>query len=838
LKPKRVLSLIVIIAGAAAGALWWWARESLPSLDGNRRLVGLNAPVEVLTDDHGVPHVYAEGPEDAWFTVGVLHARDRLWQMEVYRRAAYGRLSEILGERTLRIDRRLLTLGLRDSAEAEWRVAPPAVRNALTRYVAGVNAYIAEATGRRLPLEFQLLRTTPAPWTPVDSLVVGRLLAWRLAENHQGELVRHALAARFGPSEAVRLGGAYPSDAPSVIQGPPGAAHPAPSAARGPTGEAGPTLSNARGPTANEVTGPTLREARGPEWPLGLEWLHPSARRGNSNNWVLSGRRTASGRPLLANDPHLQLEFPGVWYETHLVAAGLDVIGVSIPGAPFVILGHNARIAWGMTNTGADVQDLFVERVDLARRQYFYRGQWLPVDIVRSQIPVRGGDPSPFETWRTRHGTLFAEVGLDWEDAPAWLSPTNERSGERQVFALRWASGASEMAGAFEALDRAGSWQEFTAAVERFAAPSQNIVYADVEGNIGYAMSGALPQRSSGVGLLPLDGANGEGEWTGQINGSALPRVLNPGRGYITSSNNVIDRQWSGLVTRDWAAPYRAARLHTLIASAERIDLATAAQWQNDVTGVAAADVLSELDSAIDIARKRRVDSAVLGALEQLKAWDRQVDARPVVTLFQVFEDALWRRTFFDEMGDDLFNRFYEWAGAERPAGLYAVVHDSSSRWWDDIATIERRETRDDMYILAASDAAERMSSEYGVDMSWSQLHVARFEHPLGGVAWPFAWLFNRGPTPLTGDGTTVMRVSYHRLRPFAAWELPSWRQLIDVGNWDESLVVLPAGQSGHPLSRNYFDQNELWRQGQYRRQPFSRSAVLETGAHRLLFLP
>jgi penicillin G amidase len=831
---RRLLLVAVVVIGTAAAAAWWWARASLPPLDGESQVSGLTAPVEVLFDRHGVPHVYAAGPEDAWFTAGLLHARDRLWQMDLYRRAADGRLSEMFGEETLPIDRRLLTLDLRAAAEAEWRAAPPVVRDALTRYAAGVNAHLGEATGRRRPLEFQVLGVVPAPWSPVDSLVVGRLLAWRLAENHQAELVRHALATQFGGEEALRLGGRYPANAPSVVQGPAGPLAAGPASLAGPASPAGPPL--AAGPSSPagppQATGPP--QAAG--WPEGLEWLRPTARRGGSNNWVLAGRRTASGRPLLANDPHLQLEFPGVWYEMHLVAAGLDVIGVTVPGTPFIILGHNARIAWGLTNTGADVQDLFIERLDLNRQRYFYQGQWLPLDITRTDIPVSGGDTQSFEVWRTRNGTIFAEVGADWEFAPDWLSPAHERRGERRAFALRWDAVGGEMAGAFEAINRAATWSDFTSAVERFAAPSQNFVYADVDGNIGYAMSGALPLRSSSVGMMPLDGTTGEGQWTGVIPPAALPRLFNPERGYITSSNNLIDRQWRGLITRDWAAPYRATRLQRLMAASQGVDLQTAADWQTDVTGLAAAEVLSTVDGALAHAAHLG-ERAAERVLQELRAWDRQIDNRPIVTLYHLFEQALWRRTFFDEMGDPLFSRFYEWAGAERWAGLYAILGEPNSRWFDDIATLGQRETREDIFVLAASDAAVGLAGEFS-GMSWANAHRAAFNHPLGAAAAPFRWLFNRGPAPMIGDTYTVNRTSFNRLEPFAVWEAASWRQLFDVGQWDDARVVLPAGQSGHPLSPYYFDQNQLWRQGQYRPQPFSRAAVEAARAHRLVLAP
>jgi penicillin amidase len=363
-------------------------------------------------------------------------------------------------------------------------------------------------------------------------------------------------------------------------------------------------------------------------------------------------------------------------------------------------------------------------------------------------------------------------------------------------------------------------------------------VYADVEGNIGYAMSGILPQRAGGVGILPSDGTTGEHEWTGRLAPSSLPRLLNPASGYITSSNNQIDRQWPGLITRDWAAPYRATQLHHTIATSDRIDLAGSAHLQNDVMGLGPAHVLSVVETALEKGRKTGADRGALDVLEDLMAWDKQVDGRPVVTLYHVFEDLLWRRTFFDEMGSPLFERFYEWAGEDRPAGLYAILNDGASQWFDDIGTIERRESRDDIVLLAASEAHERFQNEYGGTRPWSEAHAARFEHPIANAGAPLRWLFNRGPSPIHGDTTTVMRVSHHRLRPFAAFEMPSWRQIIEVGAWDEARVVLPGGQSGHPLSPHYFDQNEMWRQGQYRQQPFSRERVNLAATHRLMLLP
>lgn len=812
-----VLTMVLVVAAGVSG--WWWARSSLPTLDGQLTMPGLHAPVEVLIDGYGVPSVYARDLDDAWFAAGVLHARDRRWQMELYRRVTMGRLSEVLGDTTIPFDQRFLTLGLREAAKAEWERAAPPVRLALERYAAGVNAASAELVGRKRPLEFQVLGLTPPAWEPIDSLAVGRLLAWRLAENHQAELVRGALAAKFGEETARFLTGSYPKGAPAILAAPAAdtTAHRSSAAA---------ALSAAR----------SVAPARIPE---GLEWLAAGARRGNSNNWVLAGGRTSSGRPILANDPHLPIEFPSVWYEMHLVAAELDVIGVTVPGVPFVALGHNARIAWGMTATGADVQDLAIERVDIGRKRSLYRGEWVPIETVTADIPVRGrSQPLPFEIWKTPNGPIFADVDLDWDAPPSWLSPDGRPTDERKAYSLRWDSSA-DLATAFEALNRARDWTSFTTAVGAFGAPSMNIVYADIDGNVGYVMSGKLPVRAAGDGAMPIDG-NGGSAWKGTIDPAVLPRVFNPAAGLIYSANNEIDRGFNGLITRDWAAGFRATRLREELTKAQGVDLDAMAALQNDRRSAAAEIVLAGLDGAIKKGKASELEASAVALLEQLAAWDRIVDARPVVSLYEAFEDALWRRTFVDEMDEPLFVKFYEWAGAEKPAGLYSVIEDRQSRWFDDITTVEKRESRDDIFLLAIRDAEIKLHLDFGggTARNWDRVHAARFSHPLGSAAFPLRWFFSRGPVPVEGDGTTVMRISWNRLTPFAAWEHPSWREIFDVGEWDDARVILPAGQSGHPMSPYYFDQNDTWRTGQYRRQSFSRGAVLNAARHRLLLVP
>ncbi len=830
---KRLLVAIVLLAlPAAGGGAWWWLRGSLPDLDGEWALPGLHGPVEIVSDGHGVPHVYARDTDDAWFAAGALHARDRLWQMELYRRATAGRLAEALGEEVLPIDRRMLTLGIRAAADAEFsRLGGPA-RVALTRYADGVNAAMATMQGRRRPAELQLLGLTPAAWTPQDSLAVGRLLAFRLAENLGGELVRHALTRTVGLAAANQLAGRYPDSGPTVLGE---LAPPVSLPAAVPAGPAAPPA--APPPVSPPV--PSLARAARPMYPAALAWLDPSAPRANSNAWVVSGSRTATGRPILANDPHLLIEMPSVWYELHLVAAGLDVQGVSLPGTPFVAIGHNARIAWGFTNSGADVQDLVVQRFDLAGRRAQGARGWEPVQVEAVAIPVRGRTtPVPFEVWRTEAGVVFADESTDWAAPPAWLSPDAPRQGEERALVLHWPGFATgNYADAIEALNRAGTWTDFQAALDQMSALSQNTVYADVDGNIGYLMTGQLPVRAAGDGAQPVTPSASVSN--GVVAGPGrLPRAFNPERGFLATANNPVIRGDVPFITRDWAAPFRAARATGVLAATEGFDVAAATALQLDLQSDAAAQVLQGVESALAMAQSSSAEAPVVALLQQLAAWNRVVDGSEAAAAFQAFEDRLWRRTFADELPPDVFKPFYQWAGAERVAGLYSIAGEPTARWWDDIGTVERRESRDEIFLLAAADAAADVAQWPSGGRGWDQVHAATFAHALSEGGFALAWFFDRGPVPVVGDGTTVMRISHRRLEGFKAWEHPSWRQVFDVGAWDESVVVLPTGQSGHPMSPHYFDQNVLWRAGHYRTVAFSRAAVDRAAAHRQLLTP
>ncbi len=813
--------LTALLAIGLVGFAWYGLRRSVPALEGQFKLAGLAAPVEVLFDQAAIPHIYARDPEDAWLVLGYLHGRERLWQMELYRRAAGGRLSEILGEATLRVDKRFIGLGLRRAAAEEWSTATPLVRQALEKYSRGVNLAI-EGMGRYTrPPEFLALGVSPEPWTPVDSLAVARLLSWRLAENRMGELVRGRLTSAVGTAAADRLMGVWPAHAPTIVGRPMGDAVPAqPVAARTPSG-------------VEPVPAAVLASA---DLPPGLRWLDVWTRAGGSNSWVVAPARTATGRPLLANDPHLAVEMPSIWYEAHVVAACLDVSGVTLPSTPFVIIGHNARLAWGLTNTGVDVQDFYVEDVDMTRRQYLYQDQWLPLRSTTVEIGVRGRAPVRFEYFSTRHGALLY-TETEWETPPDLASRKGRVT--PKPLALRWET-RGETAGGFEAINRAGNWFEFLAGVRRFSAPSQNFVYADVDGHIGYAMSGRLPIRRGGDGGTPSRGWTGEQDWDGTVPPEKMPAVLDPPAGQFVTANAEIDDGWPTRMTRDWTAPFRTVRIVDRLGTRTGLDQAALSSIQLDVQSAAADPILVAVEAAAKSPAYDKAEGEGRLGIDRLRLWDRTVDGRPVVTLYQAFVRALWRRTFADNLDGDTFDALFEYGLSERYVGLHAIIDDPQAPWWDDIVTIDRRETRDDIVLLAAADAVIHLRTKFGDESNWAwdRVHSVHFRHALGAGGALLDWFFSRGPVGQPGDSWTVRKSSIDDRAPYRIIDLASYRQVLDVGDWDKSLAVNTTGQSGHPLSPHYFDQNPLWRSGQYRTVPFTRAAVERARQSRMLLTP
>ncbi len=779
--------------GAAVGgaAVYFLLRRSVPSTKGSVRLKGLDSPVEVIRDRWGVPHIYAGSVKDVMFAQGYVHAQDRLWGMDLVRRAASGRLAEVFGPMALEADRLLRRVGLRRAAEAELEQLAEAMRENLEAYAEGVNAFI-EGSRNRLPPEFFILRYRPDRWTPVDGLAIGKFVGWSLSGNWDTEIVRSWIVERLGPEEAARLEPGYPLGAPLIV--PPGA--------------------ECRG-----LGAPLLEELRKVQELTG-------ARGGGSNNWAVDGEKSATGKPLLANDPHLPLQMPNIWYEVHLNGGGSNVIGASIPGVAGVIIGHNDRIAWGITNTMTDGDDLFVERINPKNpRQYEQGGKWVDGEIVREEIRVRGRrEPLMEEVLVTGHGPI--------------ISPSIP--GEERALALRTVvAEPSQHAQAILLLNRAGNWEEFREAVRHWPAPAQNFVYADVEGNIGYQMAGLVPLRAKGQGLVPSPGWTGEYDWKGFVPFDELPSVLNPPTHYVATANNkIVDDDYPHFLGAEYLDGYRVQRIVDLLKARDKHSLEDFRSIQGDIYSIPGCELAQHLLSLKPASGDAR------RALNFLRVWDCRLSPDSVAaTIVEAFFLQMLRNTVAVKLGPltDYFvgkevhpavpDSFYFCRSA---SWLLGLMKEAPSDWF---AGRSWREVMEQ----SLEEAVAVLRRQLGEDMSrwtWGRVHYAPFEHVLGRVR-ALRPLFNRGPVPVGGDMNTVAQAGYIGSRPFAvSGYTASYRQIIDLSDFDRSVAILPGGQSGHPASRHYSDMIDAWRWLEYHPLLFDRREIEQQSAGKLTLMP
>lgn len=802
----RTVSLTVGAIGLAGVGAVAALRRPLPRTSGTLRLPGLRGRVQVLRDRWGVPHIYADTHEDLFASLGYVHAQDRLWQMELNRRTAHGQLAELFGKIALSSDRFVRTLGLSRVARREVELLDEHSRSVIEAYVRGVNAFMAAHTAR-LPLEFTILRHQPRPWEPVDSLVWGKMLALSLSANWTIELLNARLVAAVGEERARELLPSYPDGHPVTVP-------------------------------AGIRYSPTIGEGALRAAAAAAPFLQPPDLAQGSNAWSVGGERSASGRPLLASDPHLALALPSIWYEAHLEGGDYAVTGVTFPGVPGVVIGHNAHIAWGITNALNDVQDLYIERFhpdDPLR--YEWRGEWIQAETVREEIKVKG-QPRPFveDVRITRHGPIITSVATP-DDA---FRPEED-------LALRWT--ALEPSYVFQSileLNRARNWDEFRTALAHWDTPPQNFVYADVNGHFGYALGGRIPIRAQGDGCLPVPGWSGDYEWTGYIPNAALPAAYDPPEGLVVNANNRIAGDTYVYHTHlqgEWLNGYRAARIQALLESTPKHDAHSFARIQNDLfslPGVELARLVADLPLQDPLERRAR---------DLLVQWDGNLHAESVGgTIYATLLYHLERQAYaglddlhklqaglgiFGVLPKNIFlirafpNILARIAAAEGPQR-----HDP---WLGDGRTWVRV-LQECMRLTVAE--LRRQLGKSPTSWRYGRTHSLTLRHPLGNIA-VFAPIFNRGPWPTGGDIDTVC-MGYAPRDTVAGplYTAPSCRQICDPSNWDASRTILASGQSGHPGSRHYNDMAPAWRAGAYHPMLWSRARVEQHTVARLVLEP
>jgi penicillin amidase len=759
----RIVVLLAALAVLAAAGMYLHLRRSLPALEGEIAVAGLGAPVEILRDAFGIPHIFAASLEDAQFALGFVHAQDRLWQMEMNRRIGSGRLAELLGPRALEADRFLRTLGVRRAAEANLERYGEETTRLLDAYAGGVNAFLD--TGPVLPPEFWLLRASPEPWTPADTVVWTKMMAWDLGGNWRNELLRLRMAKSLPLARIEEFFAPYPGDAAVKLP---------------------------------ELAG------------LGFSG-------GASNSWVLSGDRTASGKPLLANDPHLGLSAPSLWYFAHLQAPGLEVIGASLPGVPGILLGRNERIAWGFTNTGPDVQDLYLEK-DSAK-----------FTIIEDVIKVRGAPDEKLRIRVSRHGPVISDVSRAAQEA----TPPGH------ALAMAWTALAEDdmtvQAGA--RLQRARNWAQFLAALRDFHAPQQNVTYADVEGNIGFVAAGKVPVRkpeNALAGLAPAPGWDRRYDWAGFIPFEELPRRYNPASGAIVTANHKITPPgYPHHITSEWQPPYRARRIEELLAAQPRHGAPTFARMQLDTVSLAARELLPVLVSTKPVSQEGKT------ALELLSAWDGTMAAERAEPLILV---AWWRELARAMFADELGEAFRPaWTTRALFIGNVLANRDGQARWCDDVRT-GRKETCADILQGSLETALADLRSCYGAprNWKWGEAHEARLRHrPFTRERWLRRWFDVVVASP--GDAYTV-NVGRSEFQddadPYGNRHAASLRAIYDLADPQASLFIHPGGQSGNPLSTHYRSFAAAWARGEYVPMVTDRARLGRQGVQRLVLTP
>lgn len=766
----RLFATLIVMALLVALAGYIWLRQSLPQLDGSLALSGLKAPVEVVRDSNGVPHIYAASVEDAYFTLGFVHAQDRLWQMEMNRRIGSGRMSEALGAATLDADKFLRTLGVRRVAEATLKSLDANTLGQLDAYAAGVNAYLAQRSGP-LPPEFLLTGIKPEPWQSADSVAWIKMMAWDLGANWRTELLRLGLAKKLSTAQIGEFLPPYPGDAPLAVAD---------------------YAALYRQLDASKLAA------------LALPGL---AEGGASNNWVVAGSRSASGKPLLANDPHLGLAAPAVWYFAHLSAPGFEVMGATLPGVPGVVLGRNRHIAWGFTNTGPDVQDLYVERLDGSGQALAPQG-WQKLDVRTEVIKVKGQPDVTLSVRTSRHGPLISDV----------FKPAAQALPQNYALAFAWTALreddlSMQAAGKFAA---AKSWSDFLAAAREFHSPQQNMVYADAEGNIGYIAPGRVPLRKPEndlKGLAPAPGWEAKYDWDGFIAFENLPQSYNPASGVIATANEkIVSKDYPHYLTSEWVLPYRALRIRQLLDAAPKHTPQSFARIQSDTVSLQVREILPLLLKA------RTTDAEAQQVLQQLGRWDANMavaGAEPLIVSAWLRE--LGRLIYADELGD-----MFDGAWAHRADFMHNVLTDAggAGHWCDDVNT-PAKETCADLLPKALNLALADLTRRYGDDRAkwrWGDAHFALSEHRPFGRQPQLAKLFDID-VPSPGDTYTVdvgRNTLANEAAPFASRHAASLRAIYDLADLDKSVYIHSTGQSGNLLSPLYRNFSERWARVEY----------------------
>lgn len=785
------LSISFIIIFIVAGAIFYnMLSSSLPAYQGIITSSKIISDIEIFRDSFAVPYIFAENDNDAAFALGYVHAQERLFTMDFIRRAGEGRLSEILGDEAVPFDNMFRTVGIKRNILRNYSRIDPSVISLLQSYSDGVNAYIEERKGN-YSIEFDVLGYQPEKWKPLHSLIIIKMMAWELNMSWWTDLTFSELIQKLGEKKALEILPDYPENAPTII------------------------ADNFKYLSA--INSSLVETDKAFRNFIGWTGTHIG-----SNNWVVNANKSTSGKPIIANDPHLAFSAPGKWFAATVNSKeGWKTSGVTLPGVPGIVIGKGENISWVLTNVMNDDADFYIEKLDSSDSKYFVDGQWRDLRIIKDTIKVKNGKDRVIEIKETHRGPIISDIHT-------FNFIYNTAESEFPPISMKWLGNefSDEMLG-FYKINKAKNWNQFREGVKYFGIPGQNFVYADTTGNIGYIMGARIPLRKKNNPTLVFDGTNTENDWQGYVPVEEIPVVLNPKENFIASANNKILKDFKYHISNLWEPSSRIDRIYELLNSKEKHSAEDFKKYQMDITSPYAKLITSHIVKAFEGIKIN--DNNLKTAIELLSEWDFNLNKQSQTpSIYVVTLKYLLHNIYYDELGDDLFNRFVFLANVPFRS-LLQVLDKPESLIFDDISTA-KTESKNEIIRKSLADALTFLEENLGKDLTnwqWGRLHTVTFKHAFSGNFSLLDKYINIGPYEIGGDGTTINNTEYpfsesiDKYPMFSHSEFenilgPSMRYIYDFAKPDQYYLILTTGQSGNVMSDNYRDQTPYWLQGKY----------------------
>lgn len=785
------LSISFIIIFIVAGAIFYnMLSSSLPAYQGIITSSKIISDIEIYRDSFAVPYIFAENDNDAAFALGYVHAQERLFTMDFIRRAGEGRLSEILGDEAVPFDNMFRTVGIKRNILRNYSRIDPSVISLLQSYSDGVNAYIEERKGN-YSIEFDVLGYQPEKWKPLHSLIIIKMMAWELNMSWWTDLTFSELIQKLGEKKALEILPDYPENAPTII------------------------ADNFKYLSA--INSSLVETDKAFRNFIGWTGTHIG-----SNNWVVNANKSTSGKPIIANDPHLAFSAPGKWFAATVNSKeGWETSGVTLPGVPGIVIGKGENISWVLTNVMNDDADFYIEKLDSSDSKYSVDGQWRDLRIIKDTIKVKNGKDRVIEIKETHRGPIISDIHT-------FNFIYNTAESEFPPISMKWLGNefSDEMLG-FYKINKAKNWNQFREGVKYFGIPGQNFVYADTTGNIGYIMGARIPLRKKNNPTLVFDGTNTENDWQGYVPVEEIPVVLNPKENFIASANNKILKDFKYHISNLWEPSSRIDRIYELLNSKEKHSAEDFKKYQMDITSPYAKLITSHIVKAFEGIKIN--DNNLKTAIELLSEWDFNLNKQSQTpSIYVVTLKYLLHNIYYDELGDDLFNRFVFLANVPFRS-LLQVLDKPESLIFDDISTA-KTESKNEIIRKSLADALTFLEENLGKDLTnwqWGRLHTVTFKHAFSGNFSLLDKYINIGPYEIGGDGTTINNTEYPFSESIDKYPMfshnefenilgPSMRYIYDFAKPDQYYLILTTGQSGNVMSDNYRDQTPYWLQGKY----------------------